>query len=186
MRFTKFLPVILIITFMNSVKTYCQISHYFSAGPEVSFPGKRLGSNTPASLGGSFQYQLKFNAPLAIQLHAGFNHFTDALGGKVNFTPVRAGLVGYVYKDIFFADICAGISHFKATPSGITKDGFSFGLGGGYRQMFGNSQFVQVSFAYNSHNYKNATYSQDYNYTWFNVRAAYGFSFGGKKEKKDE
>lgn len=163
---------------------YAQKRNFISMGPDISLPSTNL-KGTSVSIGGSFQYQIKFNAPVALQLHAGYSHFKDGFGGKVNFLPIRAGVVGYLYQDILYVYTDAGISHYQSPTTTTKQNGFSFGFGGGYRQKLGVSQFLQFSTYYNLHNFKLAATSQNYNYTWFNIRAAYGFSFGRKSKKDD-
>lgn len=174
--------IIFLAVFVISDMTYSQVYHSFSAGPEISLPIKNLGSRTPTSLGGSFEYQLKGeNFPIGVQVHIGFNHFKDALGGKVNFTPARVGAVGFIYQDLIFIYSDVGISRFYSPTTGTKQNGFSFGGGAGYRIPIGEKQFIQLSGYYNLHNYRNNLFAQNYNYTWFNIRAAYGLSFGKKK-----
>jgi Outer membrane protein beta-barrel domain len=165
---------------------FSQLTHSVSIGPDLGIPTPSLGKAN-IGFGGSLQYQIKFSPPLALQLHVGYISFTNKLyaDDKVTFLPVRLGGVYYLYQDIIFVSADAGISHYYSPSTGTKQNGFTLGTGIGYRYPISNSQFVQVSGYYNLHNFKRAQSSQDYNYNWFNVRAAYGLSCGkGKREKK--
>lgn len=152
-----------------------QITHQISLGPDLGIPGKQLGTAS-VSLGGSIEYQLKFKAPIGIQIKAGYNKFGNDDIGIVRLFPVRAGLVGYLYQDIIFAFADAGMSHYYSPTTGTKQDGFSFGIGAGYKLKIYPNQFLQVSAYYNSHHFDHD--GGEYNITWFNIRAAYGLNFG--------
>lgn len=174
------------ISILFSFNSLSQNNHSLSIGSDLSIPSKNtLGRNTSVSLGGSIQYQLKFNAPIGLQAHIGYNHFTDGLGGKVNFLPIRGGIVGFIYKDLIYLYADAGISRYHSPTTTTTQNGFSFGSGGGYKLMFNNKQILQISAYFNLHNFRNDIFGQNYNYEWFNIRAAYGFSFGKGKQKEE-
>lgn len=159
-----------------------QITHSISIGPDLGLPAKSFGSESTLGIGVSLEYQAKFRAPIAIQVHVGYSHFSNKVlsNDKVSFLPVRIGLAGFVYKDLFFISADAGISHFSASTE-TRQTGFSLGMGPGCKFYLNaeSKQFFQFSAYYNVHNYrqKSGGNSYNYNYTWFNVRAAYGFSF---------
>jgi hypothetical protein len=167
-----------------------QVTHSISIGPELSIPIKNFGSETPTSIGGSVDYQLKFNAPFALQAHIGFNRFKGALvGTRLNFLPVRIGVVGYLYKDILFVSANAGVSFYNSPNGGLpAQTGLGFGAGGGYRQPLNNNKFIQLSGYYNLHKYKGNPYGTaiEYDFTWFNIRLAYGLSFGRSNKEKEK
>jgi hypothetical protein len=181
MRCSPFFLTLFFIPFFS----YSQNTHFVSIGPDLSIPSTNLGSAN-VSLGGSFQYQLKFNAPVAAQLHVGYAHFEDQFGGKVSFLPVRAGLAGFLYQDLLFVSADAGFSKYHSPTTGTKQTGFSFGTGAGYRLPLSNKQFLQFSAYYNLHNFKNDLFGQNYNYNWFNIRAAFGLAFGKGKATKEE
>ena len=172
-----YLILFLFLTFICNI-SFGQITHSISVGPELGILSKIAGrSSSYAGPGGSVEYRVKFNAPVAAQLHIGYNHFKDQLGGMVNFLPVRAGLVGFIYKDLIFVNADVGISHYHGVTTNTNQNGLSFGVGAGYKQPLTNNQFIQFSAYFNSHNYKDPAFGQDYNYNWFNFRVAYGLSF---------
>ena len=175
--------IFLLITFylICGVSLSAQITNSISLGPDFGIPGKRFGSGARLGIGGSLDYQLKLSVPVGLQIHAGYIKFSDKNYSDtwVSFVPIRLGIVGFIYQDLIFAFVDAGISHYHASTT-TKQNGFSFGLGGGYKLFFNpdKKQFVQLSAYYNLHNFKRDITSQNYNYTWFNIRAAYGLSFG--------
>jgi hypothetical protein len=175
---SRYLVIFIFCLYTSSLRG--QTMQTISIGGDLSVPSSSLKSSSP-SFGGSLQYLFKFNAPVGLQFHVGYNHFKDALGGKVNFLPVRAGVVSYLYEDLLYVYADAGISHYQSPTTTTKQDGFSFGIGAGFRQELSRNNFLQFSAYYNLHNFKLPATGQNYNYTWFNVRAAYGFSFGRKK-----
>lgn len=180
--------LILSLLLFISFESISQNTHRFSIGPDLGLPSKgSFGSTVNVSIGGSVQYQVKFAAPFGLQVHAGYSHFGDNYG-KVSFLPVRAGVVGYLYQDLIYAYADAGASRYHSPTTGTTQTGFSFGAGAGYLLPIDATKFIQLSAYYNLHrfNYKNDPYGQDYNYNWFNVRAAFGFSLGKRKATKEE
>lgn len=179
-----FLSLLLFISFAS----FSQITHRFTIGPDLGLPAKKsFGSTVNVSIGGSVQYQLKFAAPVGLQLHAGYSHFADNYG-KVSFLPIRAGVVGYLYQDLIYAYVDAGASRYHSPTTGTTQTGFSFGAGAGYRLPIDETKFVQLSAYYNLHrfNYKDDLLGRDFNYNWFNVRAAIGFLTGGRKTSHEK
>ena len=162
-----------------------QVTHSVSLGPDLGLPAKSFGSESTLGIGGSWNYQAKFKGPIGFQIHAGYIHFSNKVlsDDKVDFIPIRFGPVAYIYKDVFFIFADVGVSHFSAS-TGTKQTGFSFGLGPGYNIYIGpeSKHFLQFSAYYNLHNYKHESggNSYNYNYTWFNIRAAYGFSFSRK------
>ena len=180
------LSVLFIITIC--INTKAQLTHSISLGPELSIPGKNFGKSN-LGFGGSFEYMVKFNAPVGIQFHFGYSGFPNKFysNSKISFLPVRLGLVGFIYQDLIFVSADAGISHYHSPSTVTDQNGFSFGAGGGYKLFFDpeKKQFVQLSAYFNMHNFRNDTFGQNYNYGWFNIRAAYGLSWGKKIKTED-
>jgi len=173
--------ILFVILWKNCVIT-AQIVHSITLGPDLGIPAKNFGSEATLGIGGSLEYQAKFSKRIGAQFHIGYSHFSNKVlsDDEVNFLPVRIGIVGFFYKESLFVSADAGISHYSASV-GPSQTGFSFGIGPGYKFYFSHEskQFAQVSMYYNLHNYKEESggNSYNYNYTWFNIRAAYGFSF---------
>jgi hypothetical protein len=174
--------IILSLVLLKNLFICCQITHSLSIGPDLSIPAKNFGSESTLGIGGSLEYQAKFKGHIGLQLHVGYSHFSNKVlsDDKVDFLPVRIGVIGFIYKDQLFISADAGISHFAAS-TGTKQIGFSFGIGPGYKFYFSpeSKHFLQFSAYYNLHNYQHESggNSYNYNYTWFNIRAAYGFSF---------
>jgi len=164
---------------------YCQPTQSVTFGIDYSITSANFGA-TKSGIGGSADYQIKFNAPVGLQFHIGYSHFKNKVlsNDVVNFLPVRAGVVGFLYQDVIFIFADAGISHYSAS-SGTKQNGFSFGIGPGYKLYFNpdKKQFLQLSAYFNLHHFY-SNYSGGYNYTWFNIRAAYGLSFSKKPIEK--
>lgn len=170
--------------FFNSI-IFGQIDHSISLGPDLSIPTESLG-RANLGFGGSLQYQLKFSAPVAVQLHVGYSSFTNKVYSdqRVSFLPVRLGAVGFVYQDIFFVYADAGISQYHSKSGDPDRSGFSFGAGVGYKQSLDNGQFLQFSAYYNLNKFKRETPGYYYKYNWFNIRAAYGLLWGKGRNRE--
>lgn len=176
--------VALLILFCTE-RVYSQTGHSVSLGTDLGIPTESLGA-AKLGFGGSLQYQLKFSDRIAAQLHIGYSGFSNKHDDnqKVSFLPVRLGAVAFIYQDIIFVSADAGVSHYHSPSTLTNQTGFSFGAGTGYRYLIGNGQFIQISGYYNMHNFKREDTGQDYNYNWFNIRAAYGLSWGKGKKKE--
>lgn len=174
--------LLLSLLLVSSTHLFAQIAQSLSLGPELALPTKSFGkSNT--GWGGSLQYQVKFKGPIGAQLHVGYNQFSNSVLNRstVSFLPVRAGVVGYVFKDLAFVYADAGISRYSASSSGTKQGDFTWGAGAGYRVLISGKQFAQLSVHYNSHRFnRRHTQSSDYdfNYNWMSIRLAYGISWG--------
>jgi hypothetical protein len=172
--------IFLFILLFGFYSSKSQVTHSISLGPDLGLPGKNFGSEATLGIGGSIEYQAKFRAPIAIHFHAGYSHFSNKVlsDDKVDFLPIRIGVAGFIYKDQLFISADAGVSHFSAS-TGTNQTGFSFGIGPGFKFYLNpeSKQFLQLSAYYNLHNYDSKTSGQNYSYTWFNIRVAYGFSF---------
>lgn len=155
-----------------------QLKHSLNLGPDIGIPTTAFAKSTSLSFGGSIEYHLKFKAPIGLQARFGYNPFKDGNNDEVRFTPLRVGLVGYIFQDLLFVNADAGISQYYSPTTDTKKSGFSFGAGVGYRFPVSSNKFVQLSAYYNLHNYKDKMYGQNFNYSWFNLRAAFGISFG--------
>jgi hypothetical protein len=161
--------------------TFSQLNHTISLGPDLGIAAN-FGKSSKLSLGGSVEYALNFAPKVGIRLHAGYNKFKGKIFDEyVSFLPVRAGVQGFIYQDIFFAFAEGGIATYKSsnpTPA-LTK--FSWAAGLGYNQYIDQKrkQLIQTSVYFNY--FKHNTYL---NYTWFNIRVAYGLSFGRKQAKE--
>ena len=67
-----------------------QITHSISLGPDFGIPGKHFGTAAKLGLGGSLDYQLKFSAPVGLQVHVGCIKFSDkgVQNSWVTFLPL--------------------------------------------------------------------------------------------------
>lgn len=180
--------LIFIYLIFLSVTSFSQLTHSLSLGPELAIPGKNM-SGANIGFGGSLQYQLKFSEKIGIQLHGGYNQFTgkSSSSGKIDFLSARVGLVGYLYEDVIFVSADAGVSRFHANTTGTKKNGFSLGIGGGYRFLIGPTQFAQLSVSYipNSFRYSQSGQSYTNKYDWFGIRAAVGLNFGKRRSTEE-
>lgn len=119
---------------------------------------------------------------LGLRLHGGYNKFKGKIfDDYVSFLPVRAGVQGFIYQDLIFAFAEGGIATYKSSNPGSSRTKFSWAIGGGYNQHINEkkTQFIQTSAWFNF--FKHNEYL---NYTWFNLRVAYGFSFGKRPPKE--
>jgi hypothetical protein len=177
--------LLILVTFFWS-KLFSQVNHSISLGPDLGIPSKNFGTRAQIAVGGSFNYEAKFQIPVGIRFHIGYIKFSDEgiTNSWVSFLPIRGGLAGYIYEDLIFVFVEAGVSRYRASTT-TKQNGFSFGGGVGYKLYFNldKKQFVQVSASYNLHNFKTGQFGQDYNYTWFSIGAAYGISLGKKSNK---
>lgn len=175
--------------FLSTKDSSGQFTHLIGLGPELGLPGKNFGESN-LGVGGSLQYQLKLNAPVGIQVHVGYVNFVSKteffsdMKYKISFLPVRAGILGFIYKDIIFVSADAGISKYHAN-TGTDQTGFSFGFGGGYKYIIAKKHFAQLSVLYNSHNFQDKQIGQNFNYNWFSLRLAYGMQWSKQKETRD-
>jgi hypothetical protein len=168
-----------LLFFLTPIVLNSQILQSISLGYDLGIPSKNFATSSKLATGGSLQYQAKFNGPLGVQVHIGYSHFTNkAVSDEyVDFLPVRIGFIYFLYQDIIFVSADGGVSRYSAS-SGTKQNGFTFGFGPGYKLYFNptSKQFVQFSAYYNLHHFY-SKYTGGYNYTWFNIRAAYGISF---------
>lgn len=177
--------VLFILTLSIGKSLFSQVTHSLTIGPDLGL-GANFGKAAKASVGGSVEYVAKISSKLGIRLSSGYNKFNDKYDdGWVSFLPFRAGIQGFIYEDLIFVFGEAGIANYKAS-TGTNKTGPSFAIGAGYRLPIANSQFIQLSSYFNFYRYKGDPPGGDFNYTWFNFRAAYGLSFRKKnKSEKD-
>jgi hypothetical protein len=174
------------LALIASYLSYGQASQSLSIGPDFGFPTNTFG-DAKTGLGGSLEYNIKITGPLGAQFHIGYQSFTSKSNSsqEVTFLPIRLGLIAFVYQDLIFVSADAGTSHYYSPSTGTKQDGFTFGAGAGYRILINKNQFVQVSGYYNRHHFKKTQpFLQEYNYNWFNLRAAYGLSWGKKIRKE--
>lgn len=166
------------------INCYSQASHSLHIGPHLGIPSNNLG-NASLGFGGSVEYNLKFRGPIGGQFHLGYSRFSNKSisDQEVTFLPIRIGAIAYIYEEIFFINADAGISRYSSKSTGTKQSGFTLGIGTGYRQPLTGGQFVQFSAYFNLHHFEGATGARGYNYSWFNIRAAYGLSWGRKKLK---
>ena len=165
--------------------TLSQTTHSISIGPDLGL-GANFGKSSKASIGGSLEYVTRFNDKIGIRLAGGYNKFKGSYyDDYVSFLPVRIGVHAFLSQDVIFSFAEAGIANYKAS-TGTKKTGPSFGIGAGYRQAIADNQFIQFSAIFNLYRYKGNSPAGSFNYTWFNFRVAYGFSFGKKNKGKEE
>jgi hypothetical protein len=175
----NFLIFFLFVTIVN--KSHSQISHSVSIGPDLGI-GANFGKGSKLSPGGSFNYTLHLSDKFGIRLHAGYNKFNAKIKGDyVSFLPLRAGLQAFIYKDIFFVFAEGGVATFNdSTPEDpLSKFSWAAGLGRNIPLNEKGNQYIQTSACFNF--FKHGQYL---NYTWFNLRAAYGLSWGKKKNQE--
>ncbi len=165
----------LLIFIFISQQVFAQNS--ISVGPQLGFAAN-FSSSAKTDFGGSIEYSNQFSEHLGARFYTGYDRFKGKYFADdvVSFVPIRAGLQGFLYKDIISAYIETGIASFHAKSSGSQNTSFSYAFGAAYRMPLGlNQQFVQVSGYYNYYKY-----SEHLNYTWYNLRVAYGFNLGHK------
>jgi hypothetical protein len=173
--------LIFISLFYSSISR-SQNTNLLSVGLDLAIPSGTI-SNSNLGFGGSLQYQLKFSAPIAIQLNADYLLFGNKSysGEKLHFFPVRLGLAGFLYRDILFVAVDGGISHFHSTASGSNLIGYTVNGGIGYMYTIGNNQFMQMNLYYAVNHFKSKTSNSNLRYNWFTIRASYGLSFGKRR-----
>jgi hypothetical protein len=161
----------------------CQIVSSISVGPGLGL-GANFGKSSKASIGGSIDYVAKFSS-IGVRVSGGYNKFKGKVyDDYVSFLPIRAGVQAFLADDLIFVYGEGGIAKFKAS-TGTEKTDPSFSFGAGRRQPIGGDQFIQLSVYFNYYKYKGDPPGGDLNYTWFNFRVAYGFSFGKKNALKE-
>ena len=166
---------LLFFGFLFSFKSFSQNS--ISVGPQLGF-ASNFSSSAKTGFGGGVEYTNQFSEHVGARFYAGYDRFKGKYFADdvVSFVPFRAGLQAFLYKDIISAYAEAGVASFHAKSSGSHNTNFSFALGAAYRMPLGLSQqFIQVSGYYNYYKY-----SEHLNYTWYNIRVAYGFRLGKK------
>lgn len=158
---------------------YSQVNHSISLGPDLGV-GANFGKSSKASIGGSIEYVAKFSDKIGIRVSGGYNKFKGKYyDDYVSFLPIRAGVQAFLYEDLIYLYGEGGVTKFKAS-TGTEKTGPSFSFGVGDRLPIGANQFIQLSVYFNYYKYKGDPPGGDLNYTWFNFRAAYGFSLSRK------
>jgi hypothetical protein len=176
--------LIVLLSFLVSLnsKVLGQLSHSVTLGPDIGFPTESLGASN-VGFGGSIEYRLKFPPPIAVQLHAGYIRFNNESNSSdyVSIVPIRLGVVGTLYRDIFFVFADAGNSRYHSSYGDPNSNGFSFGLGAGYNQRIAGNQLLQVAGYYNMAKFKRETSDNYYTYDWFSIRIAYGLTWGKGK-----
>lgn len=173
---TIFLSILIVI--QESI--YCQVTHSITLGPDVGV-GANFGKSSKASIGGSMEYVAKFSS-LGIRIASGYNKFNGRVyDDYVSFFSIRGGLQAFFYQDIFFLYTEGGTSTYRSSNPDPALTKFSWAIGAGYRQTLTQNQFLQFSSCFN-----HFRHNPNLTYTWFNFRVAYGFSFGQKKETKEE
>jgi hypothetical protein len=149
-------------------------------GPQLGF-ASNFSSSAKTGLGASIEYTGQFSEHLGARVYVGYDRFKGKYFAEdvVSFLPVRAGLQGFVYKDIFSVFAEAGVASFHAKSTEIHNSNFTYALGVAYRMPLGQSkQFLQVSGAYDYYRY-----SDQFHYSWYNIRLAYGLGFGRKNSE---
>ncbi len=130
--------------------------------------------------GASVEYNNKFSERIGVRGTLGYNYFKGKyFDDYVSFIPVRVGIDAYLVPELFlFADV--GIVAYNDSNND-SKSGFSFGFGAAHQIPLQNKQFIELSA-----NYNYFRYSPPLNYTWFNIRAAYGLKWSKKPPTKEE
>ncbi len=160
-----------------------QVIHSINFGPDIGV-GANFGKSANASFGGSLEYTAKFSPVVSARFATGYNKFNAKSGsGFISFLPIRAGIQTFIFEQSIFIYGEGGIVEFKG-GTGTNTNGPSFGLGGGYRQPLDKGQYIQFSAYFNFFRLKVDVTREELNYTWFNFRGAYGFSWGRKKTSK--
>ncbi len=177
--------IVLICALLFTIESFSQLSHSLSLGPDLGIPTESFGKAN-LGFGGSLEYNMIFSEKIGPQFHIAYQSFTNKIYSdqKVTFLPIRLGIVGFLYQDLIFVSADAGVSHYYSPSTGTKQNGFSFGAGAGYRLPLSSGQFIQASAYYNLHHFKGQYASDGYNYNWFNIRAAYGISWGKKIRKE--
>lgn len=167
------------------IPSMCQTRHSVSLGPDLGIPTESFGK-VNLGLGGSLEYNMVLKGKIGPQIHIGYQRFTSKVYSdhKVTFLPIRIGLIGFIYQDIFFVSADAGRSRYYSPTTDTEQNGFTFGIGAGSKLPLSGGQFMQVSVYFNRHHFEGEFPGQEYNYNWFNIRAAYGISWGKKTEKE--
>jgi hypothetical protein len=148
-----------------------------SIGPQLGF-ASNFSSSAKMDVGGSIEYTGQFSEHIGARFYTGYDRFKGKYfaDDAVSFVPIRAGLQGFLYKDIFSVYVDAGVASYHAKGSESHKTNFSYAFGAAYQiPLRLDQQFVQVSGYYNYYKF-----SQQLNYTWYNIRLAYGFRLGHK------
>jgi hypothetical protein len=175
----RFLFFFILTLFTKSI--FSQVTHSISIGPDIGV-GANFGKSSKASIGGSFEYAVHFSPQIGIRLSTGYNKFNGKyFDDYVSFYTIRGGLQSFIYQDIFFVFADAGTATYKSSNPDPALTKFSWATGAGYRQTLGQGQFLQFSAKFNFFRH-----NPHLTYTWFNFRAAYGFSFGKKNKVKEE
>jgi hypothetical protein len=177
--------LVFIITFLVGKSILSQVTHSITIGPDLGL-GANFGKSSKGSIGGSLEYVAQLSEKIGIRLSGGYNKFNGRYyDDYVSFLPIRIGVQAFVFEELIFAFTEAGIAKYKAS-SGTEKTGPSLSFGAGYRQPLSGRQFIQTSVYFNYYKYKGDPPGGDLNYTWFNFRIAYGFSFGNTRKSKEE
>ena len=177
-------PLILLL-FLFTKSGISQGMHSITIGPDLGL-GSNFGKTSKVSIGGSIEYVARLNEIFGIRLAGGYNRFNGkTYDGYVSFLPLRTGLQYFLYRDIFYMHTDIGIARYSAS-SGTKKTGPYLAIGAGFRQSLLNDQFIQFSSYFNFYKLSVDPPGDDLNYTWFNLRVAYGFSFGKKINTGEE
>lgn len=141
-----------------------------SIGAQIGL-ASNFGSSSKMGIGGSLELDNRLSNHFGIRGSVGYNYFKGKyfVDDYVSFLPIRAGVQGYLAPEIFVSGE-AGIAVY-GDSNNESKTGFSYGLGAGYRIPLHKKKFVQLS-----GNYNYFRHSSFLNYTWFQLRAAFGFS----------
>jgi hypothetical protein len=170
-------PIVIFLIFSGNINS--QISHSLVLGPDLGI-GANFGNSSKLSIGGGINYILHVSPKIGLRLNAGYNRFNGKFfDDYVSFLPIRAGVQSFIYQNVFFAFADGGVATYKSSnpePS-LTKFSWAAGLGLNKPLNEKGSQLIQTTAWFNFYKH-----SQYLNYTWFNIRVAYGFSIGGKNK----
>lgn len=146
--------------------------HRFYLGAELCIPSN-FSEDTYPGKGLAMEYEYTLTGKSGLHITAAYDYFTGHNNRKFRHSPFRIGYVHHFGKVIYaYAD--AGMSNDKIFDVNTNNLGASVGSGAGCAISFSPHSKLQASL-----NFNYAKFPQPgYYYTWFTIRASYGFQFG--------
>ena|SRR5687767_8923160 len=175
--------IIALLFIFASVQAFSQRSINFGI-----IYGQRLNYRTPpfnSVTGISVEYKLSMETKIEFRLSAGIEGTSPTVSNGVDsykddfvVIPIRVGIQPYIYEDKGFLFVESGLLTIKTFPfDELGRDnlrlGFSLALGVGYRFPLNQRKYIQTSLSYNY-----IPNSNFYNFSWINIRLAYGLKWG--------